>query len=75
MAFHCALSLPMILWVRRQVSHAGKALSKSAIDPLNWNKWLKLWVLVQVSFLAFLGPFTQAVIVSIPPRVSTSSTG
>ncbi|KAL9616446.1 MAG: hypothetical protein Q9160_008698 [Pyrenula sp. 1 TL-2023] len=29
-------------------------------DPLNWNPWLKLWVLFQVSFLAFLGPFTQA---------------
>ena len=31
-------------------------------DPLNWPTPLKLWVLFQVSFLAFLGPFTQAVI-------------
>ena len=29
---------------------------------MNWNKWVKLSVLTQVSFLAFLGPFTQAVI-------------
>lgn len=36
--------------------------SADGIDPLNWNRWLKLWVLAQVSFLAFLGPFTQAVI-------------
>jgi len=34
----------------------------SAIDPLNWNWWLKIWVLFQVSFLAFLGPGTQALI-------------
>ncbi|MCJ1286218.1 hypothetical protein MMC26_005563 [Xylographa opegraphella] len=31
-------------------------------DPLNWNRWLKLFTLLQVSFLAFLGPFTQAYI-------------
>lgn len=31
-------------------------------DPLNWPSWLKLAVLIQVSFLAFLGPFCQAVI-------------
>ncbi|KAF2103119.1 MFS general substrate transporter [Rhizodiscina lignyota] len=31
-------------------------------DPLNWNKWFKLWVLFQVSLLSFLSPFTQAVI-------------
>lgn len=31
-------------------------------DPLNWPTWLKLSTLLQVSFLAFLGPFTQAVI-------------
>ena len=31
-------------------------------DPLNWPAWLKLVVLIQVSFLAFLGPFCQAVI-------------
>ncbi|KAK5126327.1 hypothetical protein LTR85_010563 [Meristemomyces frigidus] len=32
------------------------------LDPLNWPYWLKLAVLLQVSFLAFLGPFCQAVI-------------
>ena len=32
------------------------------LDPLNWPAWLKLAVLLQVSFLAFLGPFCQAVI-------------
>ena len=37
------------------------------IDPLNWNPWLKFFTLLQVSFLAFLGPFTQAYIVSSPP--------
>ena len=31
-------------------------------DPLNWAGWLKFAVLIQVSFLAFLGPFCQAVI-------------
>ncbi|GAB7352450.1 hypothetical protein MBLNU459_g2861t1 [Dothideomycetes sp. NU459] len=31
-------------------------------DPLNWPAWLKLTTLLQVSYLAFLGPFTQAVI-------------
>lgn len=32
------------------------------LDPLNWHYWLKLAVLLQVSFLAFLGPFCQATI-------------
>ena len=36
-------------------------------DPLNWNRWLKFFTLLQVAFLAFLGPFTQAYIVSPPP--------
>lgn len=31
-------------------------------DPLNWPAWIKLAVLIQVSFLAFLGPFCQAFI-------------
>ncbi|RFU30522.1 hypothetical protein B7463_g5829, partial [Scytalidium lignicola] len=31
-------------------------------DPLNWNPWLKLWVLFQVSMLSMLSPFTQAFI-------------
>lgn len=36
--------------------------SDDPTDPLNWPLLLKLWVLFQVSFLAFLGPFTQAVV-------------
>ena len=32
------------------------------IDPLNWSFPYKFFVLCQVAFLAFLGPFTQAVI-------------
>ncbi|KXL42978.1 hypothetical protein M433DRAFT_58968 [Acidomyces richmondensis BFW] len=32
------------------------------LDPLCWPYWLKIGVLLQVSFLAFLGPFCQAVI-------------
>ncbi|EMC98470.1 hypothetical protein BAUCODRAFT_32515 [Baudoinia panamericana UAMH 10762] len=32
------------------------------MDPLNWPYWIKMAVLIQVSFLAFLGPFCQAVI-------------
>lgn len=32
------------------------------LDPLNWKPWVKMVVLLQVSFLAFLGPFSQAVI-------------
>ncbi|KAL1840429.1 hypothetical protein VTK73DRAFT_3759 [Phialemonium thermophilum] len=31
-------------------------------DPLNWPQWLKWLVLIQVSFLAFLGPFNSAVV-------------
>ncbi|EPE04869.1 mfs general substrate transporter [Ophiostoma piceae UAMH 11346] len=30
-------------------------------DPLNWPRWLKWAVLLQVSFMAFLGPFNAAV--------------
>lgn len=36
--------------------------NSSLVDPLNWPYWLKICVLVQVSFLAFLGPFCHAVI-------------
>ncbi|KAF4549206.1 Efflux pump-like protein 6 [Elsinoe fawcettii] len=36
--------------------------SSSPSDPLNWHPLLKLWILFNVSYLAFLGPFTQAVI-------------
>ncbi|OCL02087.1 MFS general substrate transporter [Glonium stellatum] len=31
-------------------------------DPLNWPRWLKWTVLLQVSFMAFLGPFNAAVV-------------
>ncbi|GLB45032.1 putative sugar (and other) transporter [Lyophyllum shimeji] len=31
-------------------------------DPLNWPPWLKWAVLIQVSFMAFLGPFNAAVV-------------
>nr|KAK5448869.1 hypothetical protein LTR18_001957 [Exophiala xenobiotica] len=31
-------------------------------DPLNWPAWLKWLVLLQTSFLAFLGPFNSAVV-------------
>ncbi|KAF2102919.1 MFS general substrate transporter [Rhizodiscina lignyota] len=30
-------------------------------DPLNWPRWLKWSVLIQVGFMAFLGPFNAAV--------------
>ncbi|KAL1968408.1 hypothetical protein VTN77DRAFT_1937 [Rasamsonia byssochlamydoides] len=30
-------------------------------DPLNWPRWLKWTILVQVSFMAFLGPFNAGV--------------
>lgn len=36
--------------------------SKFKDDPLNWPSWLKWAVLVQVSFMAFLGPFNAAVV-------------
>ncbi|KAI1089544.1 major facilitator superfamily domain-containing protein [Rostrohypoxylon terebratum] len=36
--------------------------SKFRDDPLNWPTWLKWLVLLQVSFLAFLGPFNSAVV-------------
>ena len=32
------------------------------VDPLNWSFYYKFFVLFQAAFLAFLGPFTQAVI-------------
>ena len=34
-------------------------------DPLNWNLWLKILVLLQVSLLAFLALFSASLIVSI----------
>ncbi|KAJ9493834.1 hypothetical protein LTR99_011156 [Exophiala xenobiotica] len=39
--------------------------SDDPLDPLNWSWWWKLATLLQVSFLAFLGPFTQGYIVSV----------
>lgn len=34
------------------------------LDPLNWNLWLKILVLLQVSLLAFLALFSASLIVS-----------
>ncbi|KIY02001.1 uncharacterized protein Z520_02139 [Fonsecaea multimorphosa CBS 102226] len=31
-------------------------------DPLNWSPWLKFFILLQVSFLAFLGPMAGAIV-------------
>ncbi|MCJ1379825.1 hypothetical protein MMC17_002928 [Xylographa soralifera] len=36
--------------------------SDDPLDPLNWSRWLKFWVLFQVSCLAFIGLFSQALI-------------
>ncbi|CAK5269839.1 unnamed protein product [Mycena citricolor] len=36
--------------------------SSDPSDPLNWPMWLKIAILLQVSFLAGLGPLNQAVI-------------
>ncbi|KAH8805131.1 major facilitator superfamily domain-containing protein [Xylogone sp. PMI_703] len=36
--------------------------SDDPLDPLNWPSWAKLVVLLQVSFLGFLGPFSQGTI-------------
>ncbi|TKX19743.1 MFS transporter-like protein 147 [Elsinoe australis] len=46
--------------------------SDSPYDPLTWHPLLKLWILFNVSYLAFLGPFTQAVINSAFKPVATS---
>ncbi|KAF2092501.1 MFS general substrate transporter [Rhizodiscina lignyota] len=45
----------------------------SPLDPLNWNRWIKLLVLLQVSFLGFLGPFSQGAIESPVDRVWKNS--
>lgn len=39
-------------------------------DPLNWNRWLKLMVLAEVSIFSFLALFSASLIV----RVSRSPT-
>lgn len=39
-------------------------------DPLNWNRWLKLMVLAEVSLFSFLALFSASLIV----RVSRSPT-
>lgn len=36
--------------------------SSSPLDPLNWPYGLKIFVLLQVSFLAMLGPFNSSII-------------
>ncbi|GAD96993.1 hypothetical protein BC1G_00314 [Paecilomyces variotii No. 5] len=36
--------------------------STDPLDPLNWSPWMKLAVLLQVSFLGLLGPFAQGCI-------------
>jgi hypothetical protein len=38
--------------------------SPYADDPLNWPAWKKWMVLLQISFLAMLGPFNSSTIVS-----------
>lgn len=55
-------SLLAILVVRNHV-FLEPSLALTKTDPLNWNKYFKLVVLLQVSFLAFLGPFSQGAIV------------
>lgn len=34
-------------------------------DPLNWNRWLKLMVLVEVSLFSFLALFSASLIVRV----------
>jgi hypothetical protein len=36
--------------------------SSDPSDPLNFPQWLKIAILLQVSFMAGLGPFNQAVV-------------
>lgn len=62
MDIHCGLNRQKIRSVRRQTSFYVRNVCSDTTDPLNWPLWLKTAVLVQVSFLAFLGPFCQAVI-------------
>ena len=65
MASRCDRNRRMTLWARPSPCREREtAAADCYLDPLNWNKWFKLWVLLQVAFLAFLGPFSQAVIVS-----------
>lgn len=35
-------------------------------DPLNWNRWLKLMVLAEVSLFSFLALFSASLIVRVP---------
>jgi hypothetical protein len=35
-------------------------------DPLNWNRWLKLMVLTEVSIFSFLALFSASLIVRVP---------
>ncbi len=45
-------------------SHVWRRCADIGLDPLNWSRTWKLVTLLQVSFLSFLGPFTQGFIVS-----------
>lgn len=59
----CDHSHPAIPMVQDRCLFAKKFRALTVPDPLNWNKWFKLFVLLQVSFLAFIGPFSQGAIV------------
>ena len=59
----CGRSLLAIPMVRDRLIPREMMPALIKTDPLNWNKWFKLLVLLQVSFLAFLGPFSQGAIV------------
>lgn len=62
MASLCDLSLPTTRLVCSSCQTTLQSRTLTPPDPLNWPYALKLAVLIQVSFLAFLGPFCQAVI-------------
>lgn len=41
-------------------------------DPLNWNRWLKLMVLAEVSLFSFLALFSASLIVRALPPLNES---
>jgi hypothetical protein len=47
--------------------------SEHKTDPLNWNKWLKIAVLAQISAISFLSLLAASLIVS--PQSMTSISG
>ncbi|KAJ7224103.1 MFS general substrate transporter [Mycena pura] len=61
-----AVSVPLGLESRLKLDKTGLPLipqpSDDASDPLNFPQWLKIAVLLQVSFLAGLGPLNQATV-------------